>query len=311
MLDHATNTPTDFTFLYFALGDSMGHDYGWLSDEYNWGVDHMLKNLISLIKALPEDYTVIVTADHGGGGDNGTHSHGSANVVDMTIPMFIIGEGFEGGKALNFDISILDIAPTILDILDVTPEHYWEGKSMISGMRAEAIAKSLAQTGDTGAKALEVFMARDSWGNYFNHGKIKSFDASGNSLKIGATNNGRSAFSGFQLNKAAISEWVKLGYKYVSFNVTFSADSGAAPFFVDTYVYPYHDEFFVSTPTFVDPDSTSEQYYSNGATIKLDLEALLACTVNGSGLNFILIKDNVWTPTGDAYITFSNVTFSK
>ena len=311
VLDHATNTPTDFTFLYFALGDSMGHDYGWLSDEYNWGVDHMLKNLISLIKALPEDYTVIVTADHGGGGDNGTHSHGSANVVDMTIPMFIIGEGFEGGKALNFDISILDIAPTILDILDVTPEHYWEGKSMISGMRAEAIAKSLAQTGDTGAKALEVFMARDSWGNYFNHGKIKSFDASGNSLKIGATNNGRSAFSGFQLNKAAISEWVKLGYKYVSFNVTFSADSGAAPFFVDTYVYPYHDEFFVSTPTFVDPDSTSEQYYSNGATIKLDLEALLACTVNGSGLNFILIKDNVWTPTGDAYITFSNITFSK
>ena len=311
VLDHATNTPTDFTFLYFALGDSMGHDYGWLSDEYYWGVDHMLKNLISLIKALPDDYTVIVTADHGGGGDNGTHSHGSANVVDMTIPMFIIGDGFEGGKALNFGVSILDIAPTIADILDVTHEHYWVGNSLISAMREETIAASLAQSGDTSAKALEVFMARDSWGNYFNHGKIKSFDAKSNTLKIGATNNGRTAFAGFQLNKSAMSEWVKLGYKYVTFNVTLSADSGTAPGFVDVYTSPYHDEFFVSTPIFVDPDSPSEQYYLNGTSIKIDIEALLACTVNGSGLNFILIKDNVWTPTGDAYITFSNITFSK
>ena len=311
VLDHATNNPTDFTFLYFALGDSMGHDYGWLSDEYNWGVDHMLKNLIALIKALPEDYTVIVTADHGGGGDNGTHSHGSANVVDMTIPMFIIGDGFEGGKALNFGVSILDIVPTIADILDVEREHYWVGNSLISAMRGEAIAASLAQDGDTAALALEVFMARDSWGNYFNHGKIKSFDVVGNTLKIGATNNGRTAFAGFQLNKSAMSEWVKLGYKYLSFNVSFSADSGAVPGFVDMYVYPYHDQFFVSTPVFVDPESPAEQYYMNGSTVKIDLEALLTCTTNGSGLNFILIKDNVWVPTGDAYITFSNITFSK
>lgn len=311
VLDHATNSPTDFTFLYFALGDSMGHDYGWLSDEYNWGVDHMLKNLISLIKALPDDYTVIVTADHGGGGDNGTHSHGSANVVDMTIPMFIIGEGFEGGRALNFGISILDIAPTIADILDVDPMHYWVGKSMISSMREEAIAATLAQAGDTNAKALEVFMARDSWGNYFSHGKIKSFDATSNTLKIGATNNGRTAFSGFQLNKSAMSEWVKLGYRYVSFTVILTADSGTAPGFIDVYTNPYHDEFFASTPVFVDPNAPSEQYYMNGTTVKLDLEALLACTTNGSGLNFILIKDNVWVPTGDAYVTFANITFSK
>lgn len=311
VLNHATNTPTDLTFLYFALGDSMGHDYMWLSDEYRWGVDHILKNLLSLIKALPEDYTVIITADHGGGGDNGDYSHGSANVVDMTIPMFIIGDGFEGGKALNFGVSILDIAPTIADVLDVDPEHYWVGKSMISSIREEAIAAKLAQSTDTNTAALNVFMARDSWGNYFSHGKIKSFDASGGSLKIGATNNGRTAFAGFQLNKAAISEWVKLGYKYVSFNVSFSADSGTAPFFVDVYTSPYHDEFFVSTPVFVDPDAPSEQYYSNGATIKIDLEALLACTTNGSGLNFILIKDNIWTPSADAYITFSGITFSK
>ena len=108
-----------------------------------------------------------------------------------------------------------------------------------------------------------------------------------------------------------MSEWVKLGYKYLSFNVSFSADSGTVPGFVDMYVYPYHDEFFVSTPVFVDPESPSEQYYMNGSTVKIDLEALLTCTTNGSGLNFILIKDNVWVPTGDAYITFSNVTFSK
>ena len=68
---------------------------------------------------------------------------------------------------------------------------------------------------------------------------------------------------------------------------------------------------WLGTPVFVDPESPAEQYYMNGSTVKIDLEALLTCTTNGSGLNFILIKDNVWVPTGDAYITFSNVTFSK
>ena len=310
VLDHATNTPTDFTFLYFAVGDSMGHDYMWLSDKYNWGVDHVLENLIKLIKALPEDYTVIVTADHGGGGDNDPYQHGSTDVVDMTIPLFIIGDGFAKGEVLNFDVSILDVAPTVVDLLGIEGESYWVGTSLVRSIRKDQVTKKNLSATEANAAALDIFYSRSSWGDYSKHGKIKSFEASAKSLKIGATKN-RTAFAGFQLNKSAISEWVRLGYKYISFSVFLSASSGADPMFVDTYVYPYHDEFFVSKPFMTDPNSPSEQYYAHGTKITLDLEALLACTVNGSGLNFILIKDDIWTATGDAYVTFSNVTFSK
>ena len=50
---------------------------------------------------------------------------------DMTIPMFFYGTQFVSGKELS-GISILDIAPTIADIIGVSPAKEWEGKSLIS-----------------------------------------------------------------------------------------------------------------------------------------------------------------------------------
>ena len=48
---------------------------------------------------------------------------------DMTIPLFIKGENFPEGKVIE-DASILDIAPTITDILGVKKDKDWEGKSL-------------------------------------------------------------------------------------------------------------------------------------------------------------------------------------
>jgi arylsulfatase A-like enzyme len=47
----------------------------------------------------------------------------------MTIPMCFIGKRFEAGKKLE-GVSILDIAPTIADVMSVTPAPEWEGKSL-------------------------------------------------------------------------------------------------------------------------------------------------------------------------------------
>ena len=76
-------------------------------------------------EAVGDEYTIIVTADHGGH-DRG---HGSDSPEDMTIPMFFIGDRFEAGKKLE-NVSILDIAPTIADIMSVIPAPEWEGKSL-------------------------------------------------------------------------------------------------------------------------------------------------------------------------------------
>ena len=69
------------------------------------------------------DYTVIVTADHGGH----ERTHGTDMPEDMTIPMFVRGNGYEVGETLN-DAGILDLAKTIAAILGVSPSSDWEGK---------------------------------------------------------------------------------------------------------------------------------------------------------------------------------------
>ena len=77
------------------------------------------------LATLSEDYTVIITADHGGH----DRTHGTDLPEDMTIPLFIMGENFEPGTKLE-NVSILDIAPTIADVLGAPPDAEWEGKSL-------------------------------------------------------------------------------------------------------------------------------------------------------------------------------------
>lgn len=115
----------DFMFLYFHIADILGHGYGWMSQKYLEGVKHTWDSIDYISKVLPKDYTLIVTADHGGH----DRIHGHDIPEDMTIPLFIKGENFPEGKVIE-DASILDIAPTITDILGVKKDKDWEGKSL-------------------------------------------------------------------------------------------------------------------------------------------------------------------------------------
>jgi arylsulfatase A-like enzyme len=47
----------------------------------------------------------------------------------MTIPTFFIGPRFTPGKKLE-GVSILDLAPTIADVMGVPAADEWEGKSL-------------------------------------------------------------------------------------------------------------------------------------------------------------------------------------
>jgi phosphopentomutase len=78
-----------------------------------------------VIEKFGDEYTVIITADHGGH----DRMHGTDMPEDMTIPMFYIGKDFEPGRELS-GISILDIAPTIAKVMGLLPEKEWEGKAL-------------------------------------------------------------------------------------------------------------------------------------------------------------------------------------
>ena len=122
-LNELKENEPDFTFLYLGETDYAGHDYGWMGERYLSTI-HTAFDCIERVcqQATPDD-TIIVTADHGGHGRN----HGDDVPEDMTIPIICRGKQFAPGSKLE-GASILDIAPTISDLLGVTAVREWEGK---------------------------------------------------------------------------------------------------------------------------------------------------------------------------------------
>lgn len=119
----------DFVFLYMVETDEKGgHDNGWMTEAYLQRVSIAIDNVKRVLEACGEEYTVIVTSDHGGH----DRSHGTTMPEDSTIPMFFFGKMFPRGERFSGG-SILDIAPTIVDIMGADPADEWEGKSLLAG----------------------------------------------------------------------------------------------------------------------------------------------------------------------------------
>lgn len=116
----------DFLFLYLGNVDEVGHDHGWMSPAYRQAVSESWDCIDIISQKIPRDYTVIVTADHGGH----DRSHGTDSPEDMIIPLFLKGPDFAPGANLGH-ASILDIAPTIARVLSVDPAPEWEGKALV------------------------------------------------------------------------------------------------------------------------------------------------------------------------------------
>jgi len=48
----------------------------------------------------------------------------------MTIPIFFIGPDFEAGKEIS-GISLLDLTPTIAELMGIPKVPEWEGQSIV------------------------------------------------------------------------------------------------------------------------------------------------------------------------------------
>ena len=115
----------DFVFLYLVDTDEEGHQKGWMGEDYLHKVYIALDNVERVWEKYHGEYSIVITADHGGH----DRTHGTAEPEDMVIPQFYIGERFEAGKVLE-NVSILDTAPTIADIMGVPCAPEWEGRSL-------------------------------------------------------------------------------------------------------------------------------------------------------------------------------------
>ena len=126
-IEYIKEEAPDFLFLYLGDTDEAGgHDNGWMSDIYLQVVNRAMGCIEKVYRSLPEGYTMIVLADHGGH----DRSHGTDTPEDMTIPVCICGPKFAEGKELQ-GTSILDIAPTVAKLLEVPKVKEWEGKELV------------------------------------------------------------------------------------------------------------------------------------------------------------------------------------
>ena len=117
----------DFVFLYMVETDEKGgHDSGWMTEEYLSRISIAVDNIKRVIAECGDEYTIVVTADHGGH----DRTHGTMMDEDMLIPIFIKGKDFAPGQ-MTGEVSIKYIAPTIAQLLGSVPAEEWEGKSLI------------------------------------------------------------------------------------------------------------------------------------------------------------------------------------
>jgi len=122
-------------FVHIAEPDFMGHRMGWMSIGYRWGVREADAAVAALIRAADEtfgadNYTLIVTADHGGNGRN----HGTDEVADV-IPWISYGQGIRPAHKIVGNVRTMDTAATVLRVLGVPVPTAWDGVPV-----AEALA---------------------------------------------------------------------------------------------------------------------------------------------------------------------------
>ncbi|MBO4355349.1 MAG: alkaline phosphatase family protein, partial [Clostridia bacterium] len=115
-----------FAFLYLGETDEVGHDRGWMSAEYLDCIKKASGCIKDVVASLPDNYSVIITADHGGHG----RGHGEDTDEDMTIPLVALGPDFRPGTDFGRTPSIMDIAPTVTKILGLRTPDEWEGKAL-------------------------------------------------------------------------------------------------------------------------------------------------------------------------------------
>ena len=139
--------PGEVMFVYFSYPDPAGHDHGWDSEEYLASATQADRDLGHLVDALPDDWSVVVTTDHGGHG----RTHGTDCNDDMET--FVVARGPRiarcGGWATA---SILDIAPTVADLAGISPHPGWVGHSLI-GHETQRVDELMALLAATEAKS--------------------------------------------------------------------------------------------------------------------------------------------------------------
>ena len=126
-------------FVHLAEPDNAGHRWGWMSGSYGRAVRQADAAVARLLAAADraygaDNYTIIVTADHGGHG----RTHGTKRAEDVTIPWIAWGKGVNPGMSIGATVRTMDTAGTALWLLGVDAPDGWTGVAVRSAFTSAA-----------------------------------------------------------------------------------------------------------------------------------------------------------------------------
>ncbi len=105
-------------------------------------VDHALGRLFGELdrRGLADRTAIIFAADHGEEfGEHGGKRHGDLYPEDLHIPLLVAVPGQEP-RAVDTPVSLIDVAPTIAELLGVRIPDSFDGRSLVPAIEGEALA---------------------------------------------------------------------------------------------------------------------------------------------------------------------------
>jgi len=96
----------------------------------DYHVGRLLDRLVQL--GLDDSTIVIVTSDHGESlGEGGLAGHSSLQECELLVPLIVAAPSRQGaGTRISTQVRLLDVAPTVLDLLDMEPLNHVQGVSL-------------------------------------------------------------------------------------------------------------------------------------------------------------------------------------
>ncbi len=96
--------------------------------------DHQVGRILEMLDASPfaENTYIILWSDHGYHlGEKGRFAKQSLWERSSRVPLIIAGPGLRGGQRCGAAVQLLDIYPTLIDLLGLTPNRQNEGRSLV------------------------------------------------------------------------------------------------------------------------------------------------------------------------------------
>jgi choline-sulfatase len=119
-----------------AVGKSDHEKY---QGEVAW-IDSQLARVMATLEAtgLAATTTVVLTGDHGEEfGEHGGTAHGDLYVEDLHVPLVIAGPGVRAGAAIDTPVGLVDVAPTVTELLGVPVPAAFDGESLLPWIDAD------------------------------------------------------------------------------------------------------------------------------------------------------------------------------